>query len=96
MALSWTGLSLKFKNHSPKYMEMTLYIAHTKLKLIWWNVSEVIANFCTRDYHGYLIFVVITFHTALSWKSSKLPIENTIISDFMRLIIVIYLSQGKT
>lgn len=95
MAMSWTGLSLKFKNHTPIYMEMTLYMAHMKLKWIRWNLSEVIANFCTRDYYGYLIFVGITFHTAVSWQSSKLPIENTIISDFMGLIIVIYLSQGK-
>lgn len=76
---------------------MTQYMTHMKLKCIWWNLNEVIANFCTRDYPGYLIFVA--FHTALSWQSSKVPTENTSIHDIydylMRLIIVIYLSHGK-
>lgn len=74
---------------------MTLYMTRMKLKCIWWNLNEVVANFSTRDYPGYPIFVAVTFHTALSWQSSKLPIENTGVHDFMGLIIVIYLSHGK-
>lgn len=89
----WTGLSLKFKNQTPNNPEMTLYMAHMKLKWIWWTLSEIIANFCWGL--SWLSNMVVAFHTVLSWHSRMLPIENTSISDFMGLMIVIYLSQGK-
>lgn len=74
---------------------MTLNMKHMKLKWIWWNLSEIIASFCTRDYSCCLIFVVITFQIVVSWHSSKLPIEKTNVHDFIRLIIAIYQSQAN-